>query len=103
MTLKIHGGTAPGSSDSLCYSCRHATIIRGARLSEEVIECSRTYAATRVTFAVKTCSEYSDRTTPSRSDMEDIAWILRTDAKRNVVGFVRPGGSRIPVVSRYED
>ena len=30
-----------------------------------------------------------DRTHPSVSEMEEIAWVLRSDPKRNQVGFVR--------------
>lgn len=103
MKLKIHGGTAPGSSDSLCHTCRHATIVRGARMSEEVIECYQLHEHTRITFAVKSCTKYSDAAMPSLGDMEDIAWILRTSANRHQVGFVRPRDSRIPVVSRVDE
>ena len=103
MFLKIHGGTAPGTSDSLCYSCRHATLVRGTRMSEEVIECSRINEDRRITFAVKSCTKYSDRSMPSLDHMEDIAWILRTDVKRHQVGFVRPNDHRIPVINRFED
>jgi len=34
------------------------------------------------------CSKYDDRRQPSLYDMRRMAWILRTDEKRNVVGFV---------------
>jgi hypothetical protein len=102
MKLKIHGGTAPGSTDSLCHSCRHATIVRGARMSEEVIQCYKLNEDTRITFAVKSCTKYSDAAMPSLGDMEDIAWILRTDVKRHQVGFVRPRDSRIPVLRMDE-
>lgn len=103
MHVKIHGGTAPGNASSLCHSCRYASIVRGSRLSEEVIECSHLNESTRITFAVKSCSAYSDRSMPSLGHMEDIAWILRTDVKRKTVGFVRPNEFRIPVVSRLDD
>ena len=103
MHLKIHGGTAPGTSDSLCYSCRYATIVRGTRLSEEVIECSRIDEDHRIAFAVKFCNRFSDRSLPSLDHMEDIAWILRTDVKRHQVGFVKPSDSRIPVISRFDE
>jgi hypothetical protein len=103
MKLKIHGGTAPGSSDSLCHTCRHATIVRGARMSEEVIECYKLNEHTRITFAVKSCAKYSDASMPSLDHMEDIAWILRTDATRKQVGFIRPRDSRILAVNRFED
>jgi hypothetical protein len=103
MKLKIHGGTAPGNSDSLCYSCRHALIIRGARMTEEIVECYKLNEEQRVTFSVKFCNKYSDASMPSRDDMEDIAWILRTDPKRNQIGFVRPDHSRFPVVNRFDE
>jgi hypothetical protein len=36
-----------------------------------------------------TCAEYSDRRQPSLRAMEEIAWVLRSDPKKNQVGFVR--------------
>ena len=38
---------------------------------------------------VNTCTEYSDRRQPSLRAMEEIAWVLRSDPKKNQVGFVR--------------
>jgi len=38
---------------------------------------------------VISCSGYSDRRQPSLREMEEIAWVLRTDARRNRVGFVQ--------------
>lgn len=35
------------------------------------------------------CTEYLNRNHPSLYHMEDIAWVLRTNAKRNQIGFVR--------------
>jgi hypothetical protein len=34
------------------------------------------------------CSDYVSRQHPSLREMEETAWILRTDAKRHRVGFV---------------
>ena len=42
----------------------------------------------RITFPVTYCTAYSDRRQPSVREMEDIAWILRSDPKRNQIGFV---------------
>lgn len=103
MHLKIHGGTAPGSSHSLCHTCRHATIVRGARLAEEVIECYKLNEHTRITFAVKSCTKYADAAMPSLGDMEDIAWILRTDATRKQVGFIRPRDASVRWAGQFED
>ena len=90
MRVKIHGGTADHGAPSLCLSCRWATVIRGPRLSNEIVECSQlSYLSQRVTFPVVQCSGYSDRRLASVREMEEIAWILRSDSLRNKVGFVR--------------
>jgi hypothetical protein len=85
MRIKIHGGT-PTSGEPLCHTCRHSTIIRGARLTEEIIECR--IVDRGVPFAVTFCTNYVNRQHPSVHEMEEIAWILKSDAKRKTVGFV---------------
>jgi hypothetical protein len=90
MRVKIHGGTANHGAPSLCQTCRWATIIRGPRLNNEIVECSQlAFTARRITFPVLHCSDYSDRRLPHLREMEEIAWILRTDTLRKHVGFVR--------------
>jgi hypothetical protein len=90
MRVKIQGGTADHGAPSLCLSCRWATVIRGPRLSNEIIECAQlSDHARRITFRVMQCSDYVDRTLASLREMEEIAWILRSDALRKRVGFVR--------------
>ena len=90
MRVKIHGGTADHGAPSLCTTCRFATILRGARLNQELVECDRlSYPAQRVPFPVVQCTSYSDRRRASLREMEEDAWILRTDAHRNRIGFVR--------------
>jgi hypothetical protein len=37
---------------------------------------------------VISCSGYSDRRQPSLREMEEIAWVLRTDARKKRIGFV---------------
>lgn len=51
------------------------------------MKCSR--LDTRITFPVTSCTDYLHRQHPSLWHMEDIAWVLRTDTKRNTIGFVR--------------
>jgi hypothetical protein len=89
MRVKIHGGTADHGAPSLCLTCRSATVIRGPRLSHEIVECSQVYPSKRVPFPVVQCSGYTDRRLASLREMEEIAWVLRTDAHRKRVGFVR--------------
>ena len=74
---------------SLCESCRWATVIRGPRMNNEIVECAQlSFSGRRVTFPVTSCSRYHDRNHPSVEEMETIAWVLRTDPRRNQVGFV---------------
>lgn len=48
MSIKIQGGTARAGDPPLCHTCRHATIVRGARLGEEIIDCGMPYAERHV-------------------------------------------------------
>ena len=90
MRVKINGGTAAAGDGPLCPTCRHATIIRGAAVSDQVVECGQlAYGHGRISFPVTSCSVYSDRRQPTLRDMEDIAWILRSDPRRREIGFVR--------------
>lgn len=90
MRVKIQGGTADHGASSLCLSCRWATVIRGPRLNNEIVECSQlSYYGRRITFSVMQCSDYADRRLASIREMEEIAWILRSDSLRKRVGFVR--------------
>lgn len=89
MRIKVHGGTAAESNTPLCHTCRFASVIRGPGLGDEIIECRRlSDARTRVAFRVTFCTDYNDRRQPSVSEMEEIAWVLKTDAKQRQVGFV---------------
>ena len=90
MHIKIQGGTADHGQSSLCHTCRHATIVRGARLRDEIIECAvLAYRDNRINFPVTFCTDHVDRQHPTIRAMEEIAWVLRTDATRRQVGFVQ--------------
>jgi hypothetical protein len=59
-----------------------------SRLLDEIVECAAlSYQRNRITFPVRSCSDYVSRPHPSLREMEETAWILRTDAKRARVGF----------------
>ena len=88
MSIKIQGGTARAGDPPLCHTCRHATIVRGARLSEEIIDCGA-LRNRRITFPVTFCTDYVHATHPSVHEMEEIAWILRTDPRKRQLGFVQ--------------
>jgi hypothetical protein len=62
MTVIIRNGK-PQRSDSLCNTCYW------------------------VLFEVSYCSDYNDKRVPSKADMEEIAWIIRTKDLNRQVGF----------------
>jgi hypothetical protein len=70
------------------------------KLGDEIVECNQlSYRNQRITFPVTSCSRYADRRQASLREMEDIAWVLRSDPHRNQVGFVR--SSRLTEEERY--
>jgi len=75
-------------AESLCNSCIWAHIQRGFRESEEVVLCNYGPNMRQVPFAVAECTDYNDKRIPSRKDMEDIAWILRSKDAGKTAGFV---------------
>jgi hypothetical protein len=87
MRIKIQGGTVQHGQSSLCHTCRRAIVVKGQRLGDEIIECS--VLESRITFPVTSCTNYLNRQHPGLYEMEDIAWILRTDARRGRMGFVQ--------------
>lgn len=100
MRIKVRGGTIDHGQQSLCESCRWSTVIRGARLGDEIVECRQlSYHNQRVPFAVASCSAYRHVNHPGVEEMEAIAWILRSDPLRNQVGFVQ--SKRLPDDERF--
>ncbi len=93
MKIKIEGGTAEFGQPSLCLSCKSATVVRGATDANQIIRCDT--IGTRVDFIVTSCSQYVHKNHPAVWEMEQIAWVLKTDLKRNQIGFVRPSTRRV--------
>ena len=91
MLIKVHNGTPVQHADALCDTCRHATVIRGRRLDEQIVFCRGVSmdAVVRITFAVIDCSDYTDEREPTYHDLVAKAWILRPSTKRRAAGFVR--------------
>ena len=66
MRLKQQGGTARDDEPPLCLTCRHATVIRGRTLRDEIIDCGLLSGrSSRITFPVMSCSGYDDRSSGS--------------------------------------
>lgn len=89
--VTIKGGT-PEGCESLCRSCTRGHIITGFRASEEEVFCRTFYIEREIHFPVRECTFYEDKRLATKTEMEEIAWHLRsTNGKplRNL-GFVRP-------------
>jgi hypothetical protein len=90
MLTKVYGGTAVQEGEALCDTCRHARIIRGRRLEEEVVFCdAMPMHPARVTFKVTSCTDYADSREPAFHEYLEKAWILCPGSKRRAAGFVR--------------
>ena len=100
MHVKIRGGTVQHGGPSLCITCRWSTVVRGAKLGQEIVNCGMMGSEDRrIVFRVTSCTSYRSMNHPTLREMEDIAWILRSDPVRNQVGFVR--SSRLDDSERY--
>jgi hypothetical protein len=86
--IRIRNGK-PQLTESLCNSCYWSHIQRGFAESEEVILCAFLRPARLVPFKVSQCTDYNDKRIPSKTDMEEIAWIIRTKDVNRQVGFAK--------------
>src|SRR5262244_1827333 len=83
---KLISITRPGDDQSLCRTCFWAHAQRGFRESEETIVCM--FGPMRkVQFKVRDCTDYMNRTLPTRDQMEKIALIVPTEPARKKLGF----------------
>ena len=100
--IKIVKGTLP-EGEPLCRTCRFAHIQKGFRESEEVIYCDFSYGALRrVPFKVAECTDYIDRTVPTRWEMEKMAILINVEPARKLIGFDR-GIGFAPQLEEEED
>jgi hypothetical protein len=86
LKIKVFKGTRSASSARLCDSCSSGLITRGAMDSDEGVFCNWTQRP--VNRRVVECNRYQNSSEPSLYFLEQIAWVLRTDSKRQKVGFV---------------
>jgi hypothetical protein len=71
---------------SLCTACYWAHIQKGFRESEEAVFCC--FSKFRpVPFKVADCTDFSNKTVPTREQMEKIALIIPTKPARKPSGF----------------
>lgn len=86
-TIKIQKGTLK-EGEPLCRTCRFAHIQRGFRESEEQIFCDYSFATLRlVPFKVAECTDYIDRTVPTRFEIEKMALQINVRPAQKQIGF----------------
>jgi hypothetical protein len=84
--------TKPADGESLCRTCYFAHMQSGYRESEESMFCAYGWGPVRpVRFKVRDCTDYLNRTVPTKKEMEDIALIIPTEPKRKIGGFAGMG------------
>jgi hypothetical protein len=82
----------PTDGESLCRTCCWAHVQKGFRESEEVAYCAWG-PLRKVAFRVRDCTDYLNRTIPTRAEMERIALIIPVEPARKKVGFSSAGFS----------
>jgi hypothetical protein len=100
-TLKVQGGTLV-EGESLCRTCRHAHIQRGFRQNEEAVFCG--YDTMRVVrFKIAECTDYLDKTVPTRYEMDQMAYLINVEPARKRSGFVSAVGFSAKLVRDEDD
>ena len=90
VNLKVQKGTRSDETD-LCLTCVHSIIIKGGAQGEEIRHCSETPSnSPPIPFRVVECTDYHRKGQTTLYEMREIAWVLRTDSKRKVIGFSSP-------------
>lgn len=76
ISISVRSGTAVGR-ESLCRTCRYASIQLGYSVSEEEIRCGYFSEQPRlVPFPVSRCSDYLSKLAPTLYELEKIAFII---------------------------
>ena len=76
MAIRLVRSVAGVGQESLCRSCRYASIQTGYSVKEEEIRCCYLREARVISFPVKTCTEYLNKGTPTVYELEKIAFII---------------------------
>lgn len=85
----VRHGTPIHDGPSLCESCRHAHIVRGLNINDDLVICGEMRRDNnRITFQVRHCTLYKNRNQPSLDMMREVAWELRTDRSGQKIGFM---------------
>jgi hypothetical protein len=89
MAIRMVRGVAVAGQESLCRSCRYASIQIGYSVKEEEIRCCYLREARLVLFPVKACTDYLSKETPPLYELEKIAFIIDLNkvVESKIAGF----------------
>jgi hypothetical protein len=90
MGVYIRNGT-PVDGPPLCETCWYGQVTRGYRQREEIVACHAADPALYLTFSVRDCTGYLDKTRQTLYQMQKMAWNLAPRGSKRRAGFLRPG------------
>ena len=100
ISITVRNGTAIGK-ESLCRTCRYASIQLGYSESEEEIRCGYFSEAPRmVPFPVSQCSDYLSKLVPTLYELEKIAFLIDVKKSTQNLGFA---GATVSLGKAEED
>jgi len=93
MAIRLVRSVTGVGQESLCRSCRYASIQTGYSMTEEEIRCSYLREVRLVSFPVKACTDYLSKETPTVYELEKIAFII--DLNKVVESKIEGFGSAV--------
>jgi len=93
MAIRIVRSAMVVEQESLCRSCRYASIQTGYSAKEEETRCCYLREVRLVSFPVKSCTDYLSKETPTVFELEKIAFII--DLNKFVESKIEGFGSAV--------
>ncbi|MGA9241614.1 MAG: hypothetical protein WBW03_06490 [Silvibacterium sp.] len=93
MAIRLVRSVTGVGQESLCRSCRYASIQAGYSVTEEEIRCSYLREVRLISFPVKACTDYLSKETPTVYELEKIAFII--DLNKFVESKIEGFGSAV--------
>src|SRR3974390_2372580 len=91
VNVKVRNGT-PVTGPHLCRNCNWGQYVTGYRESDLFVICTYAEPNRVIPFAVRECSDYSDRNRPDWDQMKRLAIDLTAEVKRKPVAGFRTAG-----------
>lgn len=86
--IRVRGGTSRDDEPSLCLSCSYSHVYTDAL--GPTTTCNYGVSTQQMFGKVTSCNLYNNKSLPSKSEMETIAWTLRVSSSGKPIGFTAP-------------